>query len=99
VNHLIDGSNLVPKRSAKQQFRKQIFEAWDHLCAYCNAPADTLDHVKPRHKGGATVATNLVPACQSCNRRKGSEDWREWFNRQEYWLEQKAERISNWITS
>ncbi|NBQ84360.1 MAG: HNH endonuclease, partial [Alphaproteobacteria bacterium] len=61
--------NLVSKRSAKHQFRRQIFEAWSDLCAYCEKPADTLDHVKPRHRGGATVVCNLVPACKNCNRK------------------------------
>ena len=97
MDHSIDGSNLIPKRHAKQQFRKQIFEAWGHECAYCGAPADTLDHVKPRHKGGATVACNLVPACRICNRKKGSEEWREWFSRQEYWSEERVLKIQDWL--
>jgi 5-methylcytosine-specific restriction endonuclease McrA len=97
VDHLIDGSNLIPKRNAKQQFRKRIFEAWSHQCAYCGVPADTLDHVRPRHKGGSTVASNLVPACKNCNRKKGSEDWREWFSRQASWTEARAQRIQDWL--
>jgi 5-methylcytosine-specific restriction endonuclease McrA len=97
VDHSIDGSNLVSKRSAKHQFRQQIFEAWGHQCAYCSALADTLDHVKPRHKGGATVTTNLVPACRNCNRRKGSEKWREWFSRQESWTVDRALKIQDWL--
>jgi len=94
---LIDGSNLVPKRNAKHQFRKQIFEAWDHQCAYCGVPADTLDHVRPRHKGGATVTSNLVPACKNCNRKKGSEDWREWFSGQSSWTEARVQAIQDWL--
>jgi 5-methylcytosine-specific restriction endonuclease McrA len=97
VDHRIDGSNLVPKRSAKHQFRRQIFEAWSDLCAYCEKPADTLDHVKPRHRGGATVVCNLVPACKNCNRKKGSEDWREWFTRQDSWLIDREARIVQWL--
>ena len=97
MDHQIDGSSLVHKRNAKQQFRQQIFEAWNHTCAYCCALADTLDHVKPRHKGGATVANNLVPACKNCNRKKGSEDWRDWFNRQMFWSEDRALKIQDWL--
>jgi len=97
VDHLIDGSNLVPKRNAKQQFRRQIFEAWDNRCAYCGVPADTLDHVKPRHKGGATVAANLVPACKSCNRKKGSEYWLDWFTRQDSWTVERVLKIQDWL--
>ena len=97
MDHSIDGSNLVSKRSAKHQFRQQIFEAWGHECAYCGVDADTLDHVKPRHKGGATVASNLVPACRNCNRKKGSDDWREWFNRQESWTVDRVLKIQDWL--
>jgi 5-methylcytosine-specific restriction endonuclease McrA len=97
VDHCIDGTNLIPKRSAKHKFRQQIFEAWQHQCAYCGEPADTLDHVKPRHKGGATVTTNLVPACRPCNRRKGSEEWRDWFNRQDCYLLDREIAVLRWI--
>ena len=97
MDHCIDGANLVPKRSAKHKFRQEIFEAWQHQCAYCGESADTLDHVRPRHKGGATVTTNLVPACRICNRRKGSEEWREWFNRQDSYLLDRELAVLRWI--
>lgn len=96
MDHTIEGSNLIPKRNAKYKFRQQIFEAWEYSCAYCGIEADTLDHVKPRHKGGATVTNNLVPACRCCNRKKGSEEWEVWFSRQESWDLERVLRIRNW---
>lgn len=97
MDHCIDGANLIPKRSAKHKFRQQIFEAWEHQCAYCGDAADTLDHVKPRHKGGATVTTNLVPACRPCNRRKGSEEWQQWFNQRDSYLLDRELAVLRWI--
>jgi chemotaxis regulatin CheY-phosphate phosphatase CheZ len=97
VDHCIDGANLIPKRSAKHRFRQQIFDAWQHQCAYCGDAADTLDHVKPRHKGGATVTTNLVPACRPCNRKKGSEEWQQWFNQQDSYLLDRELAVLHWI--
>jgi 5-methylcytosine-specific restriction endonuclease McrA len=97
VDHCIDGANLIPKRSAKHRFRQQIFEAWQHQCAYCGDAADTLDHVKPRHKGGATVTANLVPACRPCNRKKGSEEWQQWFNQQDSYLLDRELAVLHWI--
>ncbi len=97
MDHCIDGANLIPKRSAKHKFRQQIFEAWQHQCAYCGDLADTLDHVKPRHKGGATVTTNLVPACRPCNRNKGSEEWQQWFNQQDSYLLDRELAVLHWI--
>lgn len=97
MDHQIDGSSLIPKRSAKQRFRQQIFDAWQHCCAYCGVAADTLDHVKPRHKGGNTVTNNLVPACRECNRSKGSEDWHAWYATQPTWTVSRATKIQDWL--
>jgi len=97
VDHQIDETQLIPKRSAKNQFRQEIFNAWCFACAYCGNSADTLDHVKPRHKGGTTTTFNLIPACKRCNRGKGSTQWLEWYLLQEYHSDQRQEAISEWI--
>lgn len=45
-------------------------------CVYCGDPADTIDHVIPKSKGGTDDLDNLVPACRDCNSRKGNRlDW------------------------
>lgn len=45
-------------------------------CVYCAElfpePMLTLDHVEPRMRGGDGSEGNLVAACQTCNREKGS---------------------------
>ena len=99
MDHRIDGANLIPKRNAKHQFRQRIFDAWQHCCAYCGASADTLDHIKPRHKGGATIVSNLVPACKNCNRCKGSEQWQEWFKLQSFWSATLEKEVQQWMES
>ncbi|HXF01490.1 MAG TPA: HNH endonuclease [Arthrobacter sp.] len=38
----------------------------------CSNPATTGDHFFPWKKGGATVMTNFVAACASCDRSKGT---------------------------
>jgi hypothetical protein len=98
-DHLIDQTELQPKRVTKARFRKRIFAEWDHACAYCADPADTLDHVLPRSRGGLTVAGNLIPACRRCNGAKSSADWREWFEAQDWHCVQRAARIDGWIGS
>ncbi|MCC7366697.1 MAG: HNH endonuclease [Dehalococcoidia bacterium] len=52
--------------------RKEIFARDGWLCVYCGrATKDlTLDHVLPRHRGGAHTWENLVSACKPCNHRK-----------------------------
>lgn len=97
MDHLIDGSRLVSKRNAKYAFRQQIFDAWDGICAYCGVPADTLDHVRSRYRGGNTVANNLVPACKECNCGKGSDDWLDWFSRQRTFTDQRVRCVQQWV--
>ncbi len=48
-----------------------IKEAYGHRCAYCHREKPlTQDHVVPISKGGAHTASNIVPACRSCNSSK-----------------------------
>ena len=49
-------------------------EEFNHRCAYCYQPAIlTADHVMPLVLGGSNYISNIVPACQSCNSRKGKK--------------------------
>ena len=98
MDHQINETQLIPKRSAKNQFRQEIFQAWSYACAYCGNSADTLDHVRPRHKGGTTTTFNLVPACKRCNLGKGSTQWLEWYTLQEYHVSDREKAIAAWIT-
>lgn len=41
-------------------------------CVYCYGPANSREHVVPRSRGGAGQ-DNVVAACQTCNRGRGSE--------------------------
>jgi hypothetical protein len=97
-DHQIDGTELLPKRTTKSRFRASIFEAWASCCAYCSEPADTLDHVLARLRGGLTVRENLVPACRRCNGAKGSDNWREWFAAQAWHCSDREDKIDGWVT-
>lgn len=50
------------------------------VCAYCGTTEGpfTLDHVIPRSRGGTSNLTNLVCACDPCNRSKGGLVPEEW---------------------
>jgi 5-methylcytosine-specific restriction endonuclease McrA len=41
------------------------------LCGYCRGRGNTVDHIVPRSRGGATTWENTVLACGACNGRKG----------------------------
>src|SRR5690606_5957501 len=60
----------VPHRSPAPPTRRAVLHRDDHRCAYCSGPADTVDHVVPRSRGGRHEWVNLVAACSRCNHRK-----------------------------
>ena len=76
--------NLITMTSpeAKKLWRRAIKEHFNCQCVYCGETYEfnqlTLDHVKPRCKGGESVTKNLVPACRACNQGKGSSNWLRW---------------------
>ena len=90
----------LSKKTAKRKFRQQIKYGFGGLCAYCRCNrADTLDHCKPKSKGGSSLRSNLIPACRSCNADKGSESWLVWFQRQEFYNLVAQELIEEWISN
>lgn len=45
-------------------------------CAYCrHRVATQWDHVEPIARGGEHRISNIVPACEPCNTRKGTLAW------------------------
>ena len=92
--------DCLSKGAAKRKFRKSIKYGWGGLCAYCRCNrATTLDHLKPKSRGGSSLRSNLIPACQSCNHDKGSMNWLEWFQRQEFYNSVAQEVIEDWISN
>jgi hypothetical protein len=90
----------LTKGSAKRQFRQDIRYSFGGLCAYCRCKrANTIDHLKPRCKGGSNLRSNLVPACHECNHSKGSEMWLSWYQRQTFYNTVAQELIEEWIAN
>ncbi len=61
----------VPYRREAPLTRRAVLDRDGHHCVYCGTRADTIDHVRPRSRGGEHVWTNVVAACARCNHRKG----------------------------
>jgi hypothetical protein len=90
----------LSKQVAKRKFRKSIKYGWGGLCAYCRCNrANTLDHLKPKSRGGSSLRSNLVPACRECNHAKGSQHWLVWFQEQTFYNETAKEIIEEWISN
>ncbi len=60
----------VPYQARVALNRRAVFVRDGHRCQYCNAPAENIDHVIPRSKGGPHTWENVVAACRPCNARK-----------------------------
>lgn len=87
---------------AKRKWRKSIKDAWDNRCCFCGQPpisdkSLTIDHLKPRSKGGKDVSTNCLPACLQHNQSKGSQDWKPWFRSQDFYEPVREARINFWL--
>lgn len=61
----------VPYRRSVPVTRRAVFGRDDHECQYCGGPAESIDHVQPRSRGGDHTWENVVACCRTCNVRKG----------------------------
>ncbi|SJM71739.1 HNH endonuclease [Gulosibacter sp. 10] len=61
----------IPMTRQAPVSRKGVLRRDSHRCAYCDAFANTIDHVQPRSRGGRDSWENLVACCLRCNNVKG----------------------------
>ena len=56
-----------------------LVDIYEHRCAYCGDKLDRLspDHVVPLANGGHNTLSNIVPACNTCNRKKSARTPKE----------------------
>lgn len=52
-----------------------IKNVYNYRCVYCTKRLTRLtkDHITPLDRGGSHTASNIVPACRSCNAKKGTK--------------------------
>src|SRR5438132_2828315 len=72
--------------------RSEVMAMTSYFCAYCKeAAAEVVEHVIPLSRGGENRRENVVPACRSCNSKKGRHgfDWvvDRWPHFEMWWLE------------
>tara|TARA_B100000405_G_scaffold263934_1_gene200400 strand:+ start:5933 stop:6295 length:363 start_codon:yes stop_codon:yes gene_type:complete len=97
---MYDELHCLKSSTAKRQFRNSIRYAFGGFCAYCRSRrATTLDHLKPKCKGGSSLRSNLIPSCLECNHSKGSEDWLNWYSNQDFYNEVAQELIEEWVAN
>lgn len=95
--------SALNRREARQQWRDAIKQAWNNCCAYCGKPpiddsSLTIDHVKPKCRGGEDRTSNVIPACYACNAAKGSQHWEEFLKNSEFYSIEAEIRIREWLS-
>jgi 5-methylcytosine-specific restriction endonuclease McrA len=79
VIHLAD-YDRIPSYEAPFT-RRNLYQRDDYTCQYCGirltADRLSIDHVRPRSKGGKTSWDNCVLACVRCNTRKADRTPKE----------------------
>ena len=60
----------VPFRARSSLSRRAVFVRDNFECQYCGRPAENVDHIVPRSRGGGHTWDNVVAACRPCNSRK-----------------------------
>lgn len=60
---------------------RDVIHDFNHACAYCLRRGVSLqqEHMTPLSRGGGHTRSNIVPACGSCNNRKGTKTLIESF--------------------
>ena len=61
----------VPMHRVVPVTRRAVFGRDGNRCQYCEAPAESIDHVLPRSRGGQHTWDNVVACCRRCNVHKG----------------------------
>jgi hypothetical protein len=92
--------NLYTTRpgDSKRMWRNDIKESWNHKCAYCDSEDNlTIDHIVPQCNGGLDIKTNVIACCHSCNQSKGYEHWKLWYVQQDFYSENKFNKIEDWM--
>jgi len=97
-NDYVFNLEVMNSNQAKRIWRKHIKDSWKNKCAYCESNEDlTIDHIIPQSKCGADFAKNVVCCCKSCNQSKGHEHWKLWYIQQDFYDEERFNKIEEWM--
>jgi hypothetical protein len=93
-------SALVPIDQLKTDAR---FKIWRNCCAFCGVDAKhqrnrgykklTVEHALALINGGLDEASNILPACSTCNSSKNNLPIETWYRRQSFFTEARWRKI------
>ena len=84
----------------KEQW-KEMMEFFEWKCAYSGTPLNkdnrTIDHIFPLKIGGLNEPWNCVPMYANYNFSKQGKDMMVWYREQEFFSEERLNKIYEWI--
>jgi hypothetical protein len=91
---------LLPLTSAAENSRRAI---WHNRCAFCGVDAKhprncghnnlAVEHVMALTKHGLDEASNIMPACKTCNSSKSNSPVEDWYRSQPFFTEARWRKI------
>lgn len=83
---------------------KSCLNYFNNQCAYCGM---SLDEHKRKYKEqlhkehvdhlGSNDLSNCIPSCKSCNSHKSEQDMEKWYKEQEYFTQERLNKINKWL--
>jgi 5-methylcytosine-specific restriction endonuclease McrA len=89
----------LPNTFTKEQWAYSL-EYFENSCCYCGSTDGKLqqEHVISLSKGGGYVASNIIPACSSCNQSKNNSALAKWYPKSMNFSEERFEKIERYIS-
>src|SRR5579859_556754 len=80
-NPEISGVQYQQGTLAGYELREYLLEKWGRKCAYCGKEKIPLqvEHIDPRARGGSDRVSNLCVACEPCNKKKDTQDIKDFL--------------------
>ena len=82
---------------------QECIQFFGNVCAYSGENFSeekirclSLDHIIPLAKNGTNFIWNIIPTTFSHNASKGTKDMLEWYQKQDFYLEERLQKILEW---
>lgn len=77
---------------------EECLSHFNYKCAYCGEDgALEKEHFIPLEKKGPTSVDNILPSCRSCNLRKRSLSFDEWYHKHEFYSKERESAIIRYL--